>query len=298
MSTRFKEESFIINIYFKEQVIVTTINKHLIVYEIYGDPNGKPLIYFHGWPGSILEAELLEQHAKNYKLKIVAVNRFQTDTIKTNYYKEWADIFNKLLIDLQIDKVDILAVSAGAVHTYAFLNYYPQKIDKVTIVSGMTPLEKNLPLTPHFKLLKFGCDHSKAFISFVVYLLKLCFKYTTSLTLKTMQLCTKGNDPKTLSKKESKTFLYENILSATKNGTKGLTNEICPMIYDWGFDSLKIEKEITLLHGDQDSIIPLKYVKEFIKEKKNFHLKSMQNEGHYSLGLENMEEILKENLKS
>ena len=48
---------------------------HGISYRCYGDPEGKPVFYFHGWPGSRHEGQLFSDLAKENNCLLVAPER-------------------------------------------------------------------------------------------------------------------------------------------------------------------------------------------------------------------------------
>ncbi|MFW6354066.1 MAG: alpha/beta hydrolase, partial [Verrucomicrobiota bacterium] len=41
----------------------------------YGDPSGRPLLYFHGWPGSARQGALADEAAKTLGWQLVALDR-------------------------------------------------------------------------------------------------------------------------------------------------------------------------------------------------------------------------------
>ena len=46
-----------------------------LAYCEYGVRDGKPIFYFHGWPGSRLEAQLAAPTARSYNARLIAVDR-------------------------------------------------------------------------------------------------------------------------------------------------------------------------------------------------------------------------------
>jgi pimeloyl-ACP methyl ester carboxylesterase len=47
----------------------------LLGYARYGDPNGTPVFYFHGFPGSRLEARLADAVASRNGVRVIALDR-------------------------------------------------------------------------------------------------------------------------------------------------------------------------------------------------------------------------------
>jgi pimeloyl-ACP methyl ester carboxylesterase len=50
-------------------------NGRLVGYAVYGDPDGRPVFYFHGFPGSRLEARLADQVAARLGIRLIALDR-------------------------------------------------------------------------------------------------------------------------------------------------------------------------------------------------------------------------------
>jgi pimeloyl-ACP methyl ester carboxylesterase len=44
-------------------------------YAEWGDPGGRPLLYFHGWPGARVEGSLADEAAKARGVRLIAVDR-------------------------------------------------------------------------------------------------------------------------------------------------------------------------------------------------------------------------------
>jgi pimeloyl-ACP methyl ester carboxylesterase len=47
----------------------------LLGYADWGDPGGRPLFFFHGWPGSRLEGRLGEESARAKGIRLIALDR-------------------------------------------------------------------------------------------------------------------------------------------------------------------------------------------------------------------------------
>ena len=44
-------------------------------YSEFGTPKGKPVLYFHGWPGFRLETEMIGETAAKFDLRLIAIDR-------------------------------------------------------------------------------------------------------------------------------------------------------------------------------------------------------------------------------
>lgn len=145
-------------------------NGAAIAYDEFGDPNGFPMIYFHGAYLNHLEALQLEQIGKKYKIRFIAFDRpgFGKSTfpniIKTNsklvtnlpkyysmesYMKDISKLIKHLNIDNESDinngDFGIVGNSQGGLFAISGLYYLSKQCRKapkfVTLMSGL-PLTK------------------------------------------------------------------------------------------------------------------------------------------------------------
>src|SRR6266498_1807335 len=88
----------------------------LLGYEVYGDPEGSPVFYFHGFPGSRLEARLATQVATRLAIRLIALDRpgFGLSDFKLRRtIFEWPDDVIKIANALGISRFATVGVSGG-----------------------------------------------------------------------------------------------------------------------------------------------------------------------------------------
>ena len=57
----------------KEDKTLRLEDGRLLGYAVYGDPEGQPVFYFHGFPGSRLEAQLADGVAARLGVRLIAL---------------------------------------------------------------------------------------------------------------------------------------------------------------------------------------------------------------------------------
>ncbi len=85
-------------------------------YAKYGDPQGQPLIYFHGWPSSQLEARMVEPTALRPHMRIIAPDRpgFGLSDFKPGRkLADWPDDVIELANALELERFAIMGFSGG-----------------------------------------------------------------------------------------------------------------------------------------------------------------------------------------
>jgi pimeloyl-ACP methyl ester carboxylesterase len=87
-----------------------------LAYAEYGDPVGRPVFYFHGFPGSRLEAALADSAASSVSMRLVAVDRpgyGRSDFKPRRRILDWPEDVSELARELAIDRFSVLGVSGG-----------------------------------------------------------------------------------------------------------------------------------------------------------------------------------------
>src|SRR5262249_48379142 len=90
--------------------------------EGYGDPNGVPVIFCHGWPSSRTMAQLTDEPARALGVRIISPDRpgisgssMQPD----RKLSDWPSLVERLVDDLEIGEFRILPISGGAPYPYS-----------------------------------------------------------------------------------------------------------------------------------------------------------------------------------
>lgn len=119
-------------------------NGRCLAYTEYGDPAGPLVIYFHGTPGSRLEAGLIADEVAASGVRLVAVDR--PGVGRSTYQSgrrilDWPCDVERLAAALGYAEAPfgILAVSGGAPYAAACARDLPHRLTHVTIVSGHAP---------------------------------------------------------------------------------------------------------------------------------------------------------------
>src|SRR6478672_7131290 len=124
---------------------LTLANGATIALSEYGDPAGVPVFFCHGWPSSRTMAELAHDAARDLGVRIISSDRpgirdsqFQKD----RRLLDWPPLLNEIADRLGVDRFRILAISGGAPYAYASGWMTPERIEKISVISGAPPLDQ------------------------------------------------------------------------------------------------------------------------------------------------------------
>ena len=128
----------------RTQKYITLSDERRLGFAEFGDRQGKPVFYFHGFPGSRLEAKLAERIALDTHVRFIGIDRpgYGLSSFKSGRtFVDWADDVSKLADAMGIDRFSILGVSGGGPYAVACACKISDRLDAVSIVCGMGPVD-------------------------------------------------------------------------------------------------------------------------------------------------------------
>jgi len=112
----------------------------------FGDPSGKPVFYYHGWPSSRLQARLAHHIARDRGLRLIAMDRpgiGKSTLVRERKLVDWPELMARFADHLGIAKFGQLGVSGGGPYVLACAAMIPERLTGSAVLAGMVPL----PLT-------------------------------------------------------------------------------------------------------------------------------------------------------
>ncbi len=111
----------------------------------YGKPDGTPVFYFHGIPGSRIDNRITADAITAAGLRLIAPDRpgfgMSSPESGKRSYKGWVEDVESLADSLGIDRFAIIAYSAGGPYALAAGIALQDRITRLAIVSGVAPSE-------------------------------------------------------------------------------------------------------------------------------------------------------------
>lgn len=278
-----------------EEYILILKDGRKLGYAEYGDPQGKPLMFFHGWPSSRLQARITDEIAKELHIRVISLDRpgfGLSDFQKTRTLLDWPTDVAELADKLSIDTFAILGISGGGPYAAVCGYKIPKRLTKVGIVAGLAPtyIPGLLDGMPLFS--KLGWANYAKFPMFrtVSVLIHFAYaKYSPQLGLHRFLFGAK-RDKQLLSDLRVRQFITRNFQEAFQNGYQGVKHDLKLYTSDWGFSVKDIPSKVLLFYGEEDKNVPLAMGKYYASQIKGSKLTLYQNEGHFILST-HMEEI-------
>jgi len=270
----------------------------LLGYAVYGDPEGWPIFYFHGFPGSRLEAQLADRVAARMGIRLIALDRpgFGLSDFKPRRtIFEWPDDVVKIADALGINRFATIGVSGGGPYAAACALKIPQRLTAVAIVCGLGPLD-----TPNGTDRMVRTNHLIFFLGrrlpwlAKISLWRIAYQVRRNPegTLRRMIVALPDPDKAVLARPEVKTAMKDNVVEAFRGGSRGAACELLLYTRPWGFLLQDIATRVNLWHGEQDVSVPPTMGQYQARTIPNCRAIFYPSEGHFSLVINHMEEVL------
>lgn len=264
----------------------------------FGTPTGKPLFYFHGFPGSRLEARLVHQQARRHQIRVIAVDR--PGYGKSSYQPrrrlmDWPRDIQRIADTLELDRFSVLGVSGGAPYAAACAHFLPERLIKTGIVCGLAPLDEvDLLRRLH------GRDRRFVWMKKLprsLYRLPLLLaglvarrqpQHLLALLTQTLPPC----DRSAITDERIQPLLTDSLHEAFCQGSTGAFADLCLYGESWGFALEDISSPVLLWHGDRDTVVPCAMGRFMAEKIPDCTAVFLPEEGHFSLPLLQAETIL------
>lgn len=269
--------------YTSESKTVQLADGRQLGYAEYGDSTGKPLLYFHGWPGSRLSGIETDEAAKKLRVRVLSIDRpgfGLSDYKEGRTLLDWADDVTELVDTLKIKKFSIVGVSGGGPYVAVCAYKIPHRIQKAGIVVGLAPPYIQGILEGMSFQGKLGWASYKRFpfvrtISALGAVLQFSYFPTLGLVLGF-----EAKEDRVLLRTTLKDKINGAITEAFRQGIKGPRHDLKVYTDNWGFDLTKIKVPVFLWYGAKDKNVSLSMGKYYESTIPKSTLFINQNGGH------------------
>jgi pimeloyl-ACP methyl ester carboxylesterase len=283
----------------REANFVTLADGRQLAYAEYGDPEGEPTLYCHGFPGSRIEALLFDQAAKHHKLRVIAPDRSGlglSDAKPDRRLIDWADDIAELADSLQIDRLFLIGVSGGGPYALACAHRLTDRFSGLTLVCPLGPLDQpgllasmRWPAQINFRSIRMTPWVSEfAFRFAVVPFARQWPQWIYQFMLSIVP----APDRIVLNRPSVRSAITDSIRESVHQGADGILQEMALYTQPWGFDLSEIDLPITLWHGTADETVPILHGRTLAEQLPQCESHYIESEGHFSLPFDHMSQIL------
>jgi pimeloyl-ACP methyl ester carboxylesterase len=279
---------------------INLLDGRILGYAEYGDSLGYPIFYFHGGQESRLSSMFMDTTAKKLNIRIISPDRpgigISTFQDKRQFI-DWGSDIAQLADSLGLSKYSVFGLSGGAPHVLACLLSDSSRIENASIISGATPY------------------NYKGTLKGMWFPVKLIHWFATMKNDKLLRKFIKSDSDDLVNHPERKINQFQNYLpkpdkilmtdypefgwqfikgskESYKQGIDGVVQEWKLYVSDWHMELNTCHVPINLWYGSEDKMAPFYRGNYYSNELPNSKLRLLENEGHFSLIRNHLEEIL------
>jgi pimeloyl-ACP methyl ester carboxylesterase len=281
----------------REQII--QLKTGTVAFEEYGDPAGEPVIFCHGWPSSRTMAELTDSAARRLGVRVISPDR--PGISRSQFHAErklvdWPDVLGALAAHLDIRKFRMLAISGGAPYAYVSAWAMPECVKAIAVISGAPPISELSDHTGLLPLYRWMLALYRRQPDLMRTLFRMARPFAQvwvpirlrPMLLKFLQPC----DSSSLRDSAAFQVCFESQRRAWRGSADGVLTDAQVYAAPWGFPLEEVTVPVRLWHGRKDRTFSTRIVEEMAARLPNCAAHYLDEAGHYSLPIRNMDRIL------
>lgn len=269
-------------------------------YREYGEPSGRPLLHCHGVLSSRWEGYWVHEAARQRGVRLITIDRPGigiSDPAPRYRLEHWASDVRFLADSLGLARCSVMGVSGGTPYALACAQAWPERIDRLIIVSGLAPVQDpevyQLLKLPQKLLYSATARHPVVawpFLEFNRWMSRALPLSLAFLTLEFVGRMIGGlaradreifRDP--VIRQRVMDFPVEARRSVFAQGTGGAMWDGHVMVRPWSLDLPSIRVPTELWYGGDDQIIPVPMGRWFAKTLPGARAHFLDGEGHLSV---------------
>jgi pimeloyl-ACP methyl ester carboxylesterase len=249
----------------------------------YGNPAGKPVVYFHGVPGSPYESAVFDTPAREKGLRILCFDRFAIDHSITDsdYYRQIAQAISGTV---QGARVDFIGFSLGTHAALEVSTLMPRQVRSLHLVSAAAPLDGGDFLDQMAGKAVFSlAKRSPGLFQWLVKWQALLAKRAPQMLFRMLFASAQGQDRELVKSPEFRALICRVLQQCFAQGTSGYTRDIQRYLQPWSDKVFASEVNICLWHGSADNWSPFA-MSAYLAERlpSNAGVERMEGLSHYS----------------
>jgi pimeloyl-ACP methyl ester carboxylesterase len=267
----------------------------------YGEPEGRPVFYFHGTPSARVEWELFgsDELARRLNVRIIAVDRpgmGLSDLQPGRRIRDWPADIGALADHLHLEHFGILGYSGGTLYATVCALAMPQRLISVILAAAVGPFDKPelVEGIPPQNLQFLFTSREKPWLARLVQrLMNLVIRIAPRQAIAQALRTLPEPDRAILSQPHMQQGFVNMVRESMRSGPRGIQVDTALMVSPWDFDPADIPIPVHLWKGAKDQNAPLAMAQYLDRVIPHSHLIVCPDEGHLSIMAHHLEDMLR-----
>jgi pimeloyl-ACP methyl ester carboxylesterase len=255
-------------------------------YAEYGLPGGEPIFYFHGHPGSRLEARLAHPAATAAGFLVIALDRpgcGLSDGDPGRALTDWPADVAEAADKLGISKFSVAGASGGGPYALACAWRLADRVIRAAVISGVAPYQVR-GITHGMRWQnRIGfqfAGRSPALARLLMRSMRSSVISRPQATIDALAGAMSPADAEIVRRPEVRDLLIADLLEAFRQGSDGAASDMVLLGRPWGFSLRDIEPEVYLWQGEADTLVPPAMGRYLASQIPRCHTTVLPGEGH------------------
>ena len=231
-----------------------------LAYAEYGDPTGRPVMLFHGAPGSRLGWGLFTGCPFREGVRLIAPDRpgyGGSEAHRRSSFGDWPDDISVLADSLRLDKFAVVGVSSGGPYALACGWKIPDRLTGLGVVSSISPLvpEATAELDGRVKLLYLMGRRARWLLRLNLRLSGFMFRRNPEGYIETTEYGLAGADRDAYARPQVRLAVTEIMRDGMTSDHQAVANDLIAQSRTWPFELGDVKAKVHLWHGLDDTTV-------------------------------------------
>ena len=257
----------------------------------FGQADGKPMVYFHGSPGSRLEGLIFDEVCKKKGYRLVAPDRpgmGHSDFTGGHTWLGYLEDLTGLTDHLGIDRFTAVGYSGGGTTAQTCAFGLPERVEQAILIGSWAPVYADPAL---FQLLapldRFFYNIGKRIpalfnLPFAMFLVSARYMSAEAF-FSSIKSSMSDADQEAIKDPAMAQLLHQDMVEAFVQGVRGPGYDALIQYRDWGFSIEKIKVPVHILHGTADKFAPYGFAEYLQTHIPGAVLRTYEGDGHFAI---------------
>lgn len=257
-----------------------------LCYAEYGDPEGPVVLFFHGTPGSRLDAKLLPS---DVPVRLIAPDRpgfGHSDAQAQRTLLGWADDVKAVTEALGLDRFAVVGISGGGPHALACAAARDERLTRCGVMCGLGPVDRpgaEEGMNPFNVAMVQAARTNPEQVKGMVDVMAAAFAADPIGAAEQMAAALPETDRAFLARPSSQEVLSPVLGEGFRQGSAAAAQELVMLCGPWGFQLADIACDVGLIQGDADVNAPIAHAQYMASVIPGAQLEIVPGRGHYSV---------------
>lgn len=258
-----------------------------LAYTDLGDPQGYPLVFGHGMPGSKLQGEFFHKQALQHGFRIITPDRpgiGNSDYQPGRRLLDYPNDIEQLVDTLNLERFSHFGWSSGGSRTLACCYTLSDRVDLGVCLSGYTNFSEYGGRHTLFEATRWPGPRlarcSPALLKLVVRVVaRLSLRHPRLYMREAKKLVNQPDRDLLERLLRGETFRRDQML-CLESGGKAIATDLLTELEDWGFRLKQVRTPILIFQGEEDAFVPVDYARHLAEHLPNAELTLIPGAGH------------------